>query len=182
MRTYKSDLSSDVFDVAMRKYGSLAGLSRLLADNPGLVQEDGTIAQYGVTHVVGAAEAPATELEKAAQTSAPLERLPQGPVYYSNVQQTVFDVALMQYGSVGGLAILLADNPDLVRDNGAVRQFRINHKVQPSRATDLRLKRRMLPLVPATAGAPLDNQPWITEAEQPWITQAEEPWITDTDN
>lgn len=178
MKAFKSDTSQTVFDVVLAQYGSLQGLSVLLADNPGLLLEDGTIAQYGITHLVGASLAPADEIEKSGAQSAAPEVIPQSEVYYSNGQQTVFDVALMQYGSVGGLIQVLKDNPGLVLSGGSIQQFRITHRIRPEYASDKRLKPKMLALVPATEGGKKSNQPWITEAGNPWITNDDKPWMT----
>lgn len=97
--------------------------------------------------------------------------------YTSNSQQTVFDVALMHYGSVSGLAYLLADNPDLVQSDGTIRQFTVAHKIQRYVAVDERIKARMLVLIPCTEGSGLDDGTWITEDGQNWITDDNQSWI-----
>lgn len=178
MKVFKSDNSQSVFDVAMLQYGGLQGLALLLADNPGLILEDGTVSQFGISYLVENEQAKPDELQTAGAQNAVPERIDQRPTYYSNVQQTVFDVALMQYGSVGGLAQLLADNPGLIQESGTIKQFRIAHKITPSFASDRRLKPKMLALVPASEGTTKSGQPWITEAGNPWITVAGNPWIT----
>lgn len=184
MKTYKSDNSQTVFDVAMLRYGSLDGLATLLADNPALVLNDGTIAQYGVTHLVGEASPASSELEKTEPARSINKQPQQRPEYRSNIQQTVFDVALMQYGGVEGLVFLLADNPALVQENGLVSQFGVSHLVQTKQATNARMKRKMLALVPCTGDKPAtDDGAWITDdgLNQDWITDdgLNKDWITD---
>lgn len=96
--------------------------------------------------------------------------------YISNSQQTVFDVALMHYGSVAGLAYLLADNPDLVQTDGTILQFTVAHKIQRYVAVDERIKTRMLALVPCTEGGKPDEGTWITEDGQDWTTDDNQSW------
>jgi len=178
MKAFKSDTSQTIFDVALAQYGGLQGLAILLGDNPGLVLEDGTINQFGVTHLVSGVQVAADELERSGAQKAVPEVIEQEQVYYSNGQQTVFDVALMQYGSVGGLMQLLTDNPGLIQTNGVVTQFRISHRITRSVATDIRLKPKMLALVPSTEGGAKGQQPWITINGNSWITEDDKAWMT----
>lgn len=178
MKTYKSGAQETVFDVAISRYGSLDGLATLLADNPGLLSSGGDIEQFRVVHLVGDATAAPSELEKApAITPGATPVIAQEPVYKSNGQQNVFDVALMQYGSVEGLAWLLADNKGLLQSGGTIQQFRVEHLVQTNRAVDARMKRKMLALVPTTEGAVDDA--WITDPGQAWTTDGGQAWTTD---
>lgn len=172
-----SDNSQTVFDVALMQYGALEGLAQLLTDNPGLVQVDGTIAQYGVAHLINKAlRYPVVQYDLSVKAVS-IEDL-QTEVYVSSGQQNVFDVALMQYGGVAGLAFLLADNPELIQDNGTVNQYRVTHRIRTTEAVSKNLKPKMLALVPATEGLIAAQQAWITNDGDAWTTEQDEPWTT----
>lgn len=182
MKTYKSGSQQTVFDVALAHYGGLDSLATLIADNPELIQPNGEIEQFRVSHLVGDAGAAPSELQKAEPASSVSSRaIRQTPVYNSTTIQSVFDVALMQYGGLDGLAVLLADNKDLVQAGGTIRQFRVSHKIQARVAVDARIKRKMLALVPSSSG--VENQAWATDPDtQDWITDdgTGQSWFTDT--
>ncbi len=86
--------------------------------------------------------------------------------YTSNGQQTVFDVALMHYGSLDGLARLLTDNQGLIKDDGSVQQFRVAHLIAPKFSTNEFIKVRMLQLVPCSEGPGLLNGSLIDDDDR----------------
>jgi hypothetical protein len=49
---YQSNVSQTIFDVALGAYGSVEGLLFILQDNPQLLQQDGTIAQFRIEHKI----------------------------------------------------------------------------------------------------------------------------------
>ncbi len=57
-------------------------------------------------------------------------------VYQSLAEQTVFDVALMHYGDVEGVAWLLQDNPDSINEEGIIPNglpYAVGSEVKSSR-------------------------------------------------
>jgi hypothetical protein len=70
--------------------------------------------------------------------------------YTSNDQQTLFDVALMQYGGLQGLGVLLQENQSLLLGNGRIDQFSSNHKIRKNHSVDNKIKARMLTYIPCT--------------------------------
>jgi hypothetical protein len=92
-------------------------------------------------------------------------------IYHSLLEQSLFDVALMQYGSLdGGIQNLFEDNPDLVQAGGVVSMFGSVYKVRKGSPSDVRMRAEMLRIVPVTQGG-LDNLAvWVNPAYAPWIT------------
>lgn len=173
-----SGQNESVFDVASNRYGDLAGFARILNDNPEIIQGDGTVDQFRVSYLVGARLTTSTELERITVQKTDVEKTQGTPIYISGVLQSVFDVALTEYGGIGGLALLLADNPDLVLANGNMRQFRQSHIIQKNAFINLKAKAAMLKLRPQSEGS-VPGGDWITEDGQSWWTDSNQPWITE---
>jgi len=98
--------------------------------------------------------------------------------FKSGATQTVFDVALHQYGGLAGLAWLLEDNPGLILGDGLVEQFRIEHRVRPAAFANLTLKTAMMRLKPASEGPGVGSEAWITDDGQEWVTDDGVAWWT----
>lgn len=98
--------------------------------------------------------------------------------FKSGATQTVFDVALHQYGGLGGLAWLLADNPGLIKDDGTVEQFRVEHVVRPALFVNQKMKAAMMRLKPASEGPASGSEAWITDDGHDWITEDGTSWWT----
>lgn len=176
----QSGAQEDIFSFALRHYGGAAGLADLLADNPDVIQGDGTLDQYRRPYLVGTAAPALSEPEMLAEQVA-RDTTPKGTDPFRSGQiQTVFDVALHQYGGLSGLALLLADNPDLVQTDKTVLQFRQQHTIRPDAFANKRIKAAMLRLKPATEGFTAEEY-WATEDGNAWWTEDEQPWITDND-
>lgn len=177
MKQIDSGRWASAFDVALSQYGTLdGGLARLLTDNPGMVQGDGSLLPYGSTYTVGEAEdEPNADLEKRPLTGA--RQVEQAPVYRGLANQSLFDVALMQYGSLDGLAILIGDNPDTLDPNGNLSQFRRAYSIRTRTATDARMKKAMLVVVPCSGFAPA-SEFWITADGEFWMTADGIGWTT----
>jgi hypothetical protein len=176
----QSGSEEDIFSLALRHYGGSAGLADLLADNPDVIQGDGTLEQFRRQYLVGPATPALSEPEALAQQTA-RDTTPKGDDPFRSGQiQTIFDVALHQYGGLTCLALLLADNPELVKDDKTVRQFRQQHTIRPDAFANKRMKAAMLRLKPATEGFTAEEY-WATENGDAWWTDDEQPWITDND-
>jgi hypothetical protein len=95
-------------------------------------------------------------------------------------QQTVWDIALQQYGSADGILYLLMDNPDLINSNSLVVDGRREYRLRNDVYNEV-IRTAMLGVVPST-GANNQNEEWITENDN-WQWQTEEPgnqpWVTD---
>jgi hypothetical protein len=98
--------------------------------------------------------------------------------FKSGATQTIFDVALHQYGGLAGLAWLLEDNPGLILENGTVEQFRVAHLVRPAAFANRQLKAAMMRLKPASEGPKGGSEAWITDDGQDWITDDGVAWWT----
>lgn len=177
-KTITSGAEEDVFSLALRHYGSASGVADLLRDNSQVIQVDGTINQFRQTFIVGNAGAPPSEPEIIAiQTGEQDTPLGDNP-FRSGSQQTLFDVALHQYGGLAGLAYLLSDNPDLIdSDSGTFRQFRQWHVIREEVFVNSRIKKQMLRLKPSSEG-PIESEAWITEDGVEWWTDDNQPWVT----
>lgn len=70
-------------------------------------------------------------------------------IYKSNTGQTIFDVALQAYGSLEGLQWLFEDNPDLIQNDGTIKQFGVEHLVRNDTINE-RMKGLMEAQVPTT--------------------------------
>lgn len=101
--------------------------------------------------------------------------------YRGNRQQTVFDVALMQYGGLEGLALLLSDNLDLVAPDGLMRQFGETYRIGRHAAVNERIKTRMLAIVPCTGqrDAEAGQGEWVDDDGQSWHTDDDQSWETE---
>jgi hypothetical protein len=160
----QSGSEEDIFSLALRHYGGSAGLADLLADNPDVIQGDGTLEQFRRQYLVGPATPALSEPEALAQQTA-RDTTPKGDDPFRSGQiQT----------------ILLADNPELVKDDKTVRQFRQQHTIRPDAFANKRMKAAMLRLKPATEGFTAEEY-WATENGDAWWTDDEQPWITDND-
>jgi hypothetical protein len=92
-------------------------------------------------------------------------------IYHSLLEQSLFDVALMQYGSLdGGVQRLFEDNPELVQAGGVVSMFGSVYKVRKGSPSDARMREEMQRIVPVTEGG-IDNLAvWVNPAYAPWVT------------
>lgn len=98
--------------------------------------------------------------------------------FKSGATQTIFDVALHQYGGLGGLAWLLEDNPGLIQPDGLVEQFRVEHRVRPAAFVNRDMKAAMMRLKPASEGPAGGSEAWITDDGEEWITDDGVAWWT----
>ena len=96
--------------------------------------------------------------------------------FKSGATQTIFDVALHQYGGLGGLAWLIEDNPELLNPDGTVDQFRVSHRVRPASSVNVDMKAAMMRLKPASEGPVSGSEPWITEDGDEWWTEDGVAW------
>lgn len=178
MNTYRSGQQDTVFDVALSQYGSVSGLAALFNDNPEIILGDGSVQQFRVDYLVGNRGESPTELETVTGQKTEVENTQGAPIYISGALQSVFDVSLTEYGGVGGLALLLKDNPDLVLSDGSMRQFRQSHFIQKNAFINLKTKAAMLILKPQSEGSH-DSGAWITDGGEDWWTDDNQSWDTE---
>lgn len=92
--------------------------------------------------------------------------------------QTLFDIALMQYGDLdGGLARLLADNPASLDANGLLPVGPFNWKVRAA-AVNASIAAKMAAVVPIS-GERDSGDAWVTDDGQQWTTDDGQTWITE---
>lgn len=93
--------------------------------------------------------------------------------------QTLFDIALMQYGSLdGGLAQLLADNPESLDANGLFPVGAFDWRVRPAFFANRNIADKMTAVVPVS-GERDSGDAWVTDDGQQWITDDGQTWITE---
>lgn len=172
-RMIKSGQNQTLFDIASR-YG---GLGLIITDNPGLIQNDGSVSQYRVDHRVQEVTGASTEIERINQERNSVEKVEGDPLYLSGSRQTVFDVCLTQYGGIEALPYLLADNPNGVKSDGNFRQFREAYNIRKLSFVNLGIKAKMLILRPES-GSPATGGAWVTEDGQDWWTNDNQSWLT----
>lgn len=101
--------------------------------------------------------------------------------YQSLPEQSIFDVSLMQYGSLeGGLERLLADNPNLIQAAGVVGMFGFAYRIDSKLAIDARMRTEMQRIVPVTEGGVDDLGAWVDPAYAPWVTPLAQVYATPT--
>lgn len=177
MINYKSGQQDSIFDVATLKYGSLSGLAALIDDNE-VIEPDGSARQFREEYAIRTGEYVAqNEVEKVNSSPNEQSTVIGDPLYLSGVNQSIFDVALTEYGGLQGLAFLLTDNPGLIQ-SGQVQQFRRMHQVRKNEFVNLKIKAAMLRLKPASEGK-VSEGGWITDDGQSWITDDGQTWITE---
>jgi hypothetical protein len=100
-------------------------------------------------------------------------------VYHSRLEQSIFDVALMAYGTLdGGLHLLLADNPDLVQSGGVVAMFGSSYRLRRDEVPEPRIREEMQRVVPVTEGGYADLGVWVSPAYAPWVTPQAQVYVT----
>lgn len=171
--TITSQIGQDVWDVALQVYGGAEGLSWLLEDNPSLIDGSGELPAGRVIYQVREGR------QKAFEEKFSIGLLSSGnpSEYRSNMEQTVWDVALQFSGDASGIFELLEKNPFLIQGDGLVAEGRVLHRV------DMEIRNRpvwsrMINYFPTT-GLKKEGQPWITEGNEPWITDDGQEWWTE---
>jgi hypothetical protein len=95
--------------------------------------------------------------------------------YQSGSQQTIFDVALVCYGSLEGLAWLLADNPEVLQSDGTLAQFGATYRTRKE-VVDARVVSRLLRLPVATGATSDSSGAWLNAQVVPWVTAQDTVW------
>lgn len=100
-------------------------------------------------------------------------------VYESLTTQTIWDVALMQYGSTEGIKEILLLNPQHLKDDGRLEQYNVSHTIASEVAIVKRVKTEMLIVVPCSEGNPKGAQAWV---QNDGTTTWDDPyWETETE-
>lgn len=144
-----SNISQDIWDMALQVYGGAEGLAWLLEDNPDLIDGAGDLPAGRVTYQVR--EGRQTAFEEKFSTGSQSRTNP--PRYRSNSQQTVWDVALQFHGDAAGLAEILTANPSLINGDGSVSQGLVVHKLNQT-IRNRPIWERMIDYVPSTGLIP----------------------------
>lgn len=172
--TYQANSTEDVWGLALNLYGNAAGIAWLLEDNPTLVDGDG-LAEVA-SQIVQVRKAAAWSKERFADPVNGGERVVRQSECLATSFQTLWDVALQQYGSAEGVRFLLADNSGLIESNGLVQDGRRQYKLR-SEFLNLLIRGRMLEVIPST-GLKNANEEWVTDDGQPWVTDDGWSWVT----
>lgn len=97
-------------------------------------------------------------------------------VYQTTSQQTVFDAALVVYGSLDdGLKMLLEDNPEIVLEDGSVAQFGAMYRTRKD-VVDERVVRRLSGVPVATGASGGSSGAWVSPQLVPWTTAQDQVW------
>lgn len=96
--------------------------------------------------------------------------------YQSTSQQTVFDAALVVYGTLdGGLERLLRDNPEALLANGTIAQFGATYRTGRE-PVDARVANKLANVPIATGATADDSGAWLNAQVVPWVTANDPVW------
>lgn len=99
--------------------------------------------------------------------------------YTSNNQQTIFDVALMVYGSIEGLLYLIEDNPEIIKGDGTIAQFGATYQIREAIINPVVLE-QMQSVIPATGQEEPSSGPWTAPDGSIWVTPDGRQWFANT--
>lgn len=173
--SYRVNSTEDVWGLALNLYGDAAGVLWLLQDNSELVDGDGLVEVASTTVQVRKLESWKVERSTQLRIQAAIQTVRQHECMATS-QQTVWDIALQQYGDADAIAWLFAENSDLVNTNGLLEDGRRRYLLRND-FFDFRMRERMLEVIPST-GSKSQNEAWVTDDGQPWVTDDGQIWVT----
>jgi len=169
--TYKAQSADDIWGIALNLYGDAAGIVWLITDNLSLIEDDGSTEVQGKTLQVRSSSSYPKQKYEQPQKSTLIQQID----VVANSEQTLWDIALQQYGDAEALFWLMSDN-ELVNSNGLIpdgrRQYRLRNEFK-----NISIRSKMLEIVPTT-GQKSQNETWTTEDGQDWTTDGGQSWWT----